>query len=136
MRRSGSNLRHASNSPVESLAFKHASKQASEQAPCRFAGEPCRAGACVSRAARPVIVPPKRPSAEPALFMTLLAPRMDRIQPSMSQAATQRARELRAAGRDIISLSQGEPDFDTPAHVCEAVVQAMARGETRYTGTH
>jgi aspartate aminotransferase len=47
--------------------------------------------------------------------------------------ATQRARDLKAAGRDIISLSSGEPDFPTPDNVKEAVVRAMARNETRYT---
>ncbi|MBI3514977.1 MAG: aminotransferase class I/II-fold pyridoxal phosphate-dependent enzyme [Proteobacteria bacterium] len=65
--------------------------------------------------------------------MSLLAPRLERIRPSISQAATQRARELRAAGRDIIGLASGEPDFDTPAHICDAATAAMARGETRYT---
>src|SRR5207253_2882977 len=65
--------------------------------------------------------------------MSLLAPRLERIRPSLSQAATQRARELRAAGRDIIGLASGEPDFDTPVHIREAATAAMARGETRYT---
>jgi aspartate aminotransferase len=65
--------------------------------------------------------------------MSLLAPRVDRIKPSPSSAATQRARELRAAGRDVIALTAGEPDFPTPPHVCEAAVAAMKRGETRYT---
>lgn len=53
--------------------------------------------------------------------------------PSASVAATQRARDLAAAGRDIIALTVGEPDFDTPEHVREAAVAAMARGDTRYT---
>ena len=43
------------------------------------------------------------------------------------------ATELKAAGRDIISLSVGEPDFDTPANIQEAGIAAMRRGETRYT---
>src|SRR6185437_5262682 len=43
------------------------------------------------------------------------------------------ATELKAAGRDIISLSQGEPDFDTPANIQDAAIAAMRRGETRYT---
>ena len=47
--------------------------------------------------------------------------------------ASQRARELRAAGRDIIGLTSGEPDFDTPPNVCEAVVRAMAASKTKYT---
>ena len=67
--------------------------------------------------------------------MSLVAPRMDRIKPSPSSAASQRARELRAAGRKIVGLSSGEPDFDTPAHICEAAFEAMKRGQTRYTTT-
>ena len=63
----------------------------------------------------------------------LISPRLDRIKASPSSAITQRARELRAAGRNIISLSVGEPDFETPAHICEAAVEAMKRGQTRYT---
>jgi len=47
--------------------------------------------------------------------------------------ASQRARELSAAGRDIIGLTSGEPDFDTPPNVCEAVVRAMAASKTKYT---
>ncbi len=65
--------------------------------------------------------------------MSLIAARLNRIKPSPSSMASQRARELRAAGRDIISLTSGEPDFDTPAHVCEAVVSAMAASKTKYT---
>jgi aspartate aminotransferase len=67
--------------------------------------------------------------------MSFLAERLSRIQPSPTLAATDRARALKAAGRDIISLSAGEPDFDTPANVQEAAIAAMRRGETRYTDT-
>jgi len=48
-------------------------------------------------------------------------------------AITQTAREMRAAGRDVISLSAGEPDFDTPAHIRRAAAEAMDAGATRYT---
>jgi len=65
--------------------------------------------------------------------MIPLAARVDRIQPSASSMATQKARELRAEGRDIIALTQGEPDFDTAPFVVEAAHEAMQRGETRYT---
>jgi len=65
--------------------------------------------------------------------MTLIAARLDRIKPSPSSMAGQRARELRNAGRDIISLTAGEPDFDTPENVCEAVVRAMRESKTKYT---
>ena len=59
--------------------------------------------------------------------------RASRIKVSPSNAAAQRARELKAAGRDIISLGQGEPDFPTPAHIIEAAHRAMRDGQTRYT---
>jgi len=65
--------------------------------------------------------------------MSLIAARLNRIQPSPSSMAGQRARELRAAGRDIIGLTSGEPDFDTPANVCEAATRAMANSQTKYT---
>jgi aspartate aminotransferase len=52
---------------------------------------------------------------------------------SASAASAQRTRELRAAGVDIIGLSQGEPDFETPAHVIDAACRAMREGQTRYT---
>ena len=61
------------------------------------------------------------------------ASRLDRVRPSPTLAVTQRAAELRAQGRDIISLGAGEPDFDTPEHICEAAVRAIADGQTRYT---
>jgi aspartate aminotransferase len=67
--------------------------------------------------------------------MGFLAARAQRIRPSASSGAAQRARELRAAGRDIINLGQGEPDFPTPEHVIEAALRAMRAGETRYTDT-
>ncbi|BBK32115.1 aspartate aminotransferase [Stella humosa] len=62
-----------------------------------------------------------------------LATRMKTVAPSASGAAAQRARALAAAGRDIINLTAGEPDFDTPAHIQQAANDAIARGETRYT---
>lgn len=65
--------------------------------------------------------------------MLQIADRLNRIKPSPSSMAGQRARELRAAGRDIIGLTTGEPDFDTPPNVCEAVVRAMAQSKTKYT---
>ncbi|MEO0913166.1 MAG: pyridoxal phosphate-dependent aminotransferase [Pseudomonadota bacterium] len=62
-----------------------------------------------------------------------LAPRMSRIQASPTAAAMARAAAAKAAGRDVISLTTGEPDFDTPAHIQEAAIAAMRAGETRYT---
>ncbi|OWT74524.1 MULTISPECIES: aminotransferase class I/II-fold pyridoxal phosphate-dependent enzyme [unclassified Achromobacter] len=62
-----------------------------------------------------------------------LAQRTHRIKPSPSSMAGQRARELRAQGRDIVSLSAGEPDFDTPDHVVEAAIRAMRDSRTKYT---
>src|SRR5437899_6097944 len=65
--------------------------------------------------------------------MPFRADRLVRGKPSPTMAITALATELKAAGRDIISLSAGEPDFDTPANIQEAAVAAMRRGETRYT---
>ena len=65
--------------------------------------------------------------------MVHIASRANRIEPSASSVATQRARVLRAEGRDIVSLAQGEPDFATPDNVIEAALRAMRNGETGYT---
>jgi aspartate aminotransferase len=65
--------------------------------------------------------------------MPFLADRLARVKPSPTMAMTALATELQLAGRDIISLSQGEPDFDTPAHIRAAAKAAIDRGETRYT---
>jgi aspartate aminotransferase len=62
-----------------------------------------------------------------------LSARVARARISASAASAQRTRELRAAGVDIIGLSQGEPDFATPEHVIEAAYRAMRAGQTRYT---
>ena len=62
-----------------------------------------------------------------------IAKRLQRVEPSPSIVAAQRARELKAQGRDIISLSVGEPDFPTPPHIIEAAMAAAKRGETKYT---
>lgn len=59
--------------------------------------------------------------------------RMARVQPSATGAVLARATELRAEGRDIISLGAGEPDFDTPEAIRQAAVEAIATGVTRYT---
>jgi aspartate aminotransferase len=65
--------------------------------------------------------------------MAFLSQSLGRIKPSPTIAITAQARELKASGRDIISLSAGEPDFDTPEHVRTAAKAAIDRGETRYT---
>jgi aspartate aminotransferase len=65
--------------------------------------------------------------------MAFLSARVARARISASAASAQRTRELRAAGVDIIGLSQGEPDFATPDHVIEAAHRAMREGQTRYT---
>ena len=61
------------------------------------------------------------------------APRVSRITVSASNAGAQRVRELQAAGRDIIGLTIGEPDFETPGSIKEAATAAMGREETKYT---
>lgn len=65
--------------------------------------------------------------------MTQTSTALSRIAPSQTSAMTDRATALRAEGRDIISLSVGEPDFPTPPHVIAAAKAAMDAGETRYT---
>jgi len=70
---------------------------------------------------------------EVPILMKILAERINKIAPSPTMAVTARARELKAAGKDIIGLGAGEPDFDTPEHVKEAAVKALADGYTKYT---
>jgi aspartate aminotransferase len=65
--------------------------------------------------------------------MSLTAERLDRISPSQTIAISTKARALKAAGRDVISLSAGEPDFDTPRNVKDAAIRAIEAGETKYT---
>jgi aspartate aminotransferase len=65
--------------------------------------------------------------------VALLSARVGRTRISASAVAAQRARELRAAGVDIIELAQGEPDFNTPDHVIDAATRAMRAGQTHYT---
>ena len=65
--------------------------------------------------------------------MPFLADRLSRVKPSPTMAITALATELKAAGRDVISLSQGEPDFDTPRNIKEAAVAAINAGDTKYT---
>ncbi|MDJ0823607.1 MAG: pyridoxal phosphate-dependent aminotransferase [Paracoccaceae bacterium] len=65
--------------------------------------------------------------------MTFLSQSLARVQPSPTVAVTQLARELQAAGRDIISLGAGEPDFDTPDNIKAAAIAAIHAGKTKYT---
>ena len=68
-----------------------------------------------------------------------LAKRISRIQPSATLAMTAKAAELRSQGKDVLNMSVGEPDFNTPNNIINAAIQAMKDGHTRYTpggGTH
>ncbi len=65
--------------------------------------------------------------------MSLLADRLSRIKPSPTIAVTSKARALKAAGRDVIGLGAGEPDFDTPENIRAAGIRAIENGQTRYT---
>jgi aspartate aminotransferase len=64
--------------------------------------------------------------------MAFLADTLKRVKPSATIAVTQKARELKAQGRDIIGLGAGEPDFDTPDNIKQAGIEAIQRGETKY----
>ena len=63
----------------------------------------------------------------------MLSERIQRVASSATIAMSRRARRMREIGIDVIALSAGEPDFATPDHICEAAIDAMARGETGYT---
>ncbi|CAK0761446.1 Aspartate/prephenate aminotransferase [Azospirillaceae bacterium] len=65
--------------------------------------------------------------------MSILAARLGRIKPSPTIAVTQKARDLQAAGRDVIGLGAGEPDFDTPDTIKAAAIEAINKGDTKYT---
>ena len=65
--------------------------------------------------------------------MSILAARLSRIKPSPTNVLTGKVAEMKAAGRDVIGLGAGEPDFDTPENVKRAGADAIARGETKYT---
>jgi aspartate aminotransferase len=65
--------------------------------------------------------------------MSFLSATLDRIKPSPTMAVTAKAAELKAAGKDVIGLGAGEPDFDTPDNIKDAAIEAIRRGETKYT---
>ena len=65
--------------------------------------------------------------------MSVLAQRLSRIKPSPTIAVTNKARELKAAGKDVIGLGAGEPDFDTPQNIKDAAIAAIQSGDTKYT---
>ena len=65
--------------------------------------------------------------------MSIISDSLKRIKPSPTLAVTQKARELKAAGKDVIALGAGEPDFDTPDNVKYAAIKAIKDGDTKYT---
>jgi aspartate aminotransferase len=65
--------------------------------------------------------------------MSIVSNSLKRIKPSPTLAVSQKARELKAAGKDIISLGAGEPDFDTPNNIKQAAIKAINEGDTKYT---
>ncbi|QGA56385.1 pyridoxal phosphate-dependent aminotransferase [Brucella sp. 2280] len=65
--------------------------------------------------------------------MAFLADALSRVKPSATIAVSQKARELKAKGKDVIVLGAGEPDFDTPENIKQAAIAAINRGETKYT---
>ena len=65
--------------------------------------------------------------------MSIISDSLKKIKPSPTIAVTQKARELKAAGKDVIGLGAGEPDFDTPNNIKEAAIKAIRDGDTKYT---
>ena len=65
--------------------------------------------------------------------MSIISDSLKRIKPSPTIAVSQKARELKAAGVDVIALGAGEPDFDTPDNIKEAAIEAIKKGDTKYT---
>ena len=65
--------------------------------------------------------------------MAFLSAALDRVKPSATIAVTDKARALKAAGRNVIGLGAGEPDFDTPANIKLAAIHAIEAGKTKYT---
>ena len=65
--------------------------------------------------------------------MSIVSNSLKRIKPSPTIAVSQKARELKAAGKDVIGLGAGEPDFDTPENIKQAAIDAINRGDTKYT---
>ena len=65
--------------------------------------------------------------------MSIVSNNLKRIKPSPTIAVTTKAREMRAAGKDVIGLGAGEPDFDTPDNIKEAAIKAIKKGDTKYT---
>jgi aspartate aminotransferase len=66
-------------------------------------------------------------------LMTILSSSLSRIKPSPTIAVTQKARELKESGVDVVSLGAGEPDFDTPENIKKAAIDAINKGDTKYT---
>ena len=65
--------------------------------------------------------------------MSIISDSLKRIKPSPTIAVTQKARELKAAGKNVIGLGAGEPDFDTPENIKAAAIKAINNGDTKYT---
>ena len=65
--------------------------------------------------------------------MSIISDSLKKIKPSPTIAVTQKARELKAAGKDVIGLGAGEPDFDTPENIKQAAIKAINDGDTKYT---
>ncbi len=64
--------------------------------------------------------------------MSIISDSLKRIKPSPTIAVTQKARELKAAGKDVIGLGAGEPDFDTPEKISQAAIDSLLSGATHY----
>src|SRR5438876_536978 len=75
----------------------------------------------------------QRPAKSGTMEMGFISDSLNRIQPSATISISNKAMALKAEGRDIIGLSAGEPDFDTPDNIKEAAIVAIRKGQTKYT---
>ena len=91
----------------------------------------CRVHGAACRSTRLPLPHPRNQHEE--TDMAFLANSLSRIKPSATMAVADKARVLKAAGRDVIGLGAGEPDFDTPDNIKQAAIKAIERGETKYT---
>jgi len=102
----------------------------------KFLAMPHHGSYCAAHFSQNPRIPVREAGRSPAQMETMmpfLSAALDRVKPSATIAVTDKARQLKAAGRNVIGLGAGEPDFDTPANVKLAAIKAIEAGKTKYT---